>query len=184
MYAAILDVPFEQADTAHFLHLQQFFAFSALWQCGRLLHASPAEDALGMGHGLELAEGDAGRSRSPSRKAAERCDRRLEAFVEGEHRHNPQAFEPDIGAQEIVGPVFEGDVLNPRVAAFVGIGGEAGYLEEDDAVIHLVHVSAQGMLTWKLVPPPTVLSTQMRPLWASTIPLQIANPSPALARDA
>ena len=112
-------------------------------------------------------------------------DRRLEAFVEGEHRHNPQAFEPDIGAQEIVeGPVFEGDVLNPRVAAFVGIDGEAGYLEEDDAVIHLVRVSAQGMLTWKLVPPPTVLSTQMRPLWASTIPLQIANPSPALARDA
>ena len=47
-----------------------------------------------------------------------------------------------------------------------------------------IHVSAQGMLTWKLVPPPTVLSTQMRPLWASTIPLQIANPSPALARDA
>ena len=47
-----------------------------------------------------------------------------------------------------------------------------------------IHVSAQGMLTWKLVPPPTVLSTQMRPLWASTIPLQIASPSPALARDA
>jgi len=47
-----------------------------------------------------------------------------------------------------------------------------------------IHVSAQGMLTWKVVPPPTVLSTQMRPLWASTIPLQIANPSPALARDA
>jgi hypothetical protein len=44
-----------------------------------------------------------------------------------------------IGAQEIVeGPVFEGDVLNPRVAAFVGIGGEAGYLKEDNAVIHLV----------------------------------------------
>jgi hypothetical protein len=47
-----------------------------------------------------------------------------------------------------------------------------------------IHVSAQGMLTWKLVPPLTVLSTQMRPLWASTIPLQIASPSPALARDA
>src|ERR1700730_17438496 len=41
-----------------------------------------------------------------------------------------------------------------------------------------IHVSAQGMLTWKLVPPPTVLSTQMRPLWASTIPLQIASPVP------
>ena len=46
------------------------------------------------------------------------------------------------------------------------------------------HVSAPGMLTWNVVPTPTVLSAQMRPLWASMIPLQIVSPSPAPARAA
>jgi hypothetical protein len=46
------------------------------------------------------------------------------------------------------------------------------------------HVSAPGMLTWNVVPTPTVLSAQMRPFWASMIPLQIVSPSPAPARAA
>jgi len=56
-----------------------------------------------------------------------------------------------------------------------------GTLLRDDVAFQ-AHVSAPGMLTWNVVPTPTVLSAQMCPLWASMIPLQIVSPSPAPAR--